>query len=396
MELVEGADELDARDRRAVLGGLAELGVQLAVARVRRASTRGPARGTSPRRRATDGPGRPRRRPATSTTSTPSASSDDERALADAPHLGVDRRVAERRRPADPRRELRVDDRVEPRRLGARQRARGRPARAPRRRRARAPRRRCAVPSVPSTRAGASPAATGPPDGTRPKEGLSPDSPHSAEGIRIEPPPSEPVASGTMPGGDRGGRAARGPARGVLEVPGVAREAEDRVGRARRPAVLGGVGLADDDAAGAAQPLRRGASRASRAPRRPRAASRGSSGSPRRPRGPSPRSARRRAGRGRRPRRASASTAAACSRLRSRVERDERVHLRRCAPRSPRGRASAISVAVTSPVAHAAGDLGDRRGRRSPRATLSARGARPRTASRELDAERDDRRSQGS
>jgi hypothetical protein len=43
------------------------------------------------------------------------------------------------------------------------------------------------------------PGGTGPPDGTRPKEGLSPDSPHNAEGMRIEPPPSEPVASGTMP-----------------------------------------------------------------------------------------------------------------------------------------------------------------------------------------------------
>ena len=38
-----------------------------------------------------------------------------------------------------------------------------------------------------------------PPDGTRPSDGFIPDSPQADDGIRSEPPPSEPVASGTMP-----------------------------------------------------------------------------------------------------------------------------------------------------------------------------------------------------
>ena len=37
------------------------------------------------------------------------------------------------------------------------------------------------------------------PSGIRPSDGLYPVSPHQEEGIRIEPPPSEPVASGTIP-----------------------------------------------------------------------------------------------------------------------------------------------------------------------------------------------------
>ena len=35
--------------------------------------------------------------------------------------------------------------------------------------------------------------------GTRPRWGFSPNSPQKADGIRIEPPPSEPSATGTMP-----------------------------------------------------------------------------------------------------------------------------------------------------------------------------------------------------
>ena len=38
-----------------------------------------------------------------------------------------------------------------------------------------------------------------PPSGTRPSEGFIPESPQAADGMRIEPPPSEPVASGTIP-----------------------------------------------------------------------------------------------------------------------------------------------------------------------------------------------------
>lgn len=43
------------------------------------------------------------------------------------------------------------------------------------------------------------PGAATPPLGTNPWVGLSPDSPQSADGMRIDPPPSDPVASGTMP-----------------------------------------------------------------------------------------------------------------------------------------------------------------------------------------------------
>src|SRR2546421_12882946 len=39
----------------------------------------------------------------------------------------------------------------------------------------------------------------GPPDATRPSDGFMPDRPHADDGMRMEPPPSEPVASGTMP-----------------------------------------------------------------------------------------------------------------------------------------------------------------------------------------------------
>src|SRR3954469_1458720 len=41
--------------------------------------------------------------------------------------------------------------------------------------------------------------AWSPPLGTRPSDGLNPDSPHIADGMRIDPPPSDPVASGTIP-----------------------------------------------------------------------------------------------------------------------------------------------------------------------------------------------------
>jgi len=38
-----------------------------------------------------------------------------------------------------------------------------------------------------------------PPAGTRPSEVLMPERPQHDEGIRMEPPPSDPVASGTIP-----------------------------------------------------------------------------------------------------------------------------------------------------------------------------------------------------
>src|SRR5260221_5262329 len=43
------------------------------------------------------------------------------------------------------------------------------------------------------------PGGFGPPDGTRPSDGFIPVSPQSADGMRIDPPPSDPVASGTIP-----------------------------------------------------------------------------------------------------------------------------------------------------------------------------------------------------
>ena len=50
--------------------------------------------------------------------------------------------------------------------------------------------------------------------GTRPRDGLSPNSPHAADaGMRIDPPPSLPCAIGTMPDGHRRRRAAARPAR---------------------------------------------------------------------------------------------------------------------------------------------------------------------------------------
>src|SRR5436190_4853585 len=43
------------------------------------------------------------------------------------------------------------------------------------------------------------PGALGSAVGTRPNEGFSPESPVADDGMRIEPPPSDPVAMGTIP-----------------------------------------------------------------------------------------------------------------------------------------------------------------------------------------------------
>src|SRR5262245_18551764 len=43
------------------------------------------------------------------------------------------------------------------------------------------------------------PGGWAPPPGTRPSDGLCPESPFTEHGIRIDPPPSDPVASGTRP-----------------------------------------------------------------------------------------------------------------------------------------------------------------------------------------------------
>ena len=80
------------------------------------------------------------------------------------------------------------------------------------------------------------------------------DRPQHDDGMRSDPPPSEPVASGTMPDGDGGGAAARGTARGVVEVPRVERGSEDGVVRVALPPELRGIGLAHHHAAGGHQP----------------------------------------------------------------------------------------------------------------------------------------------
>src|SRR5271154_301576 len=54
-------------------------------------------------------------------------------------------------------------------------------------------------PIVPLVDSNGHPGGCEPPVGTRPGEGLNPASPHNADGIRRDPPPSLPVASGTIP-----------------------------------------------------------------------------------------------------------------------------------------------------------------------------------------------------
>ena len=81
----------------------------------------------------------------------------------------------------------------------------------------------CSTPRPASARSG--------PSEIRPWLTLSPTSPQHDAGMRIEPPPSEAWAIGTMPGGDRGRRAAARSARRAVEVPRVAgRPARLRLG----------------------------------------------------------------------------------------------------------------------------------------------------------------------
>ena len=67
-------------------------------------------------------------------------------------------------------------------------------------------------------RPGSSGRRPGPTD-TRPRAGLSPTSPQHAAGIRIEPPPSLPCATGTIPAATAAADAAARPARGPTECP---------------------------------------------------------------------------------------------------------------------------------------------------------------------------------
>src|SRR3954447_1918597 len=66
---------------------------------------------------------------------------------------------------------------------------------------------------------------------TRPRDGLSPNKPHCAAGIRIEPPPSVACATGRMLAATAAAALARGTARRVFEVPRVmAGAVEPRLG----------------------------------------------------------------------------------------------------------------------------------------------------------------------
>ena len=97
------------------------------------------------------------------------------------------------------------------------------------------------------------PGGLGPPAGTRPRLGFMPDRPQQALGMRMEPPPSDPVASGTMPAASAAADPPDDPPGPLDVVERVQRGAEDGVGRVAHPAELGRVGLADDDAAGGPQ-----------------------------------------------------------------------------------------------------------------------------------------------
>ena len=88
---------------------------------------------------------------------------------------------------------------------------------------------------------------------SRPRLGLSPTSPQQAAGMRIEPPPSLPWATGTIPAATAAAEPPRGAARRARAVPRVARgPGVARLGGRQDPE-LGHVRDADDDEAGLAQ-----------------------------------------------------------------------------------------------------------------------------------------------
>ena len=70
------------------------------------------------------------------------------------------------------------------------------------------------------------PGGSGPPAGTRPCDVFMPDSPQHEDGIRIEPPPSEPVARGTMPAARAAADPPEEPPGVRVEVPRVHRDPE--------------------------------------------------------------------------------------------------------------------------------------------------------------------------
>ena len=203
-----------------------------------------------------------------------------------------------------PRAVTRGEPDPQPARVGARpRRGTAAPAgRRPPRRRAPRPRPRRAAPRC-RARCGSASACTRPGtrtprgtacSGTRPRDGLSPNSPHAADGMRIDPPPSFPCAIGTMPDATAAADPPLEPPAERHEVVRVAgRAVEQRLGGAVLPE-LGRVGHAEHDHARAHVPAPPPGCR--RSPRRrPRAASRAmwAAPSPCAPR-PSPRRARRR------------------------------------------------------------------------------------------------------
>ena len=96
------------------------------------------------------------------------------------------------------------------------------------------------------------------PSEIRPRCGFSPTSPQQAAGMRVEPPPSLAWAIGTMPGGDRRGRAAATSRRACARGPtGCASAPKRRGSVVGDDPELGQVRRADDDRAGLPQPRRR-------------------------------------------------------------------------------------------------------------------------------------------
>ena len=89
---------------------------------------------------------------------------------------------------------------------------------------------------------------------TSPGDGRSPTTPHSAAGMRSEPPVSEPVAQRQHVDRQRRRRAARRAAGIERRIEGVAGRAPHRVARVGAGAHVGHVGLGGDDRAGRAQP----------------------------------------------------------------------------------------------------------------------------------------------
>ena len=93
---------------------------------------------------------------------------------------------------------------------------------------------RVSTPSIPSEESPRSGAAE-----IRPRAGFRPTSPQQAAGIRIEPPPSLPCATGTIPDATAARSTARGTAGGSLQIPRIARRAEDPGLADRQDPVLG-------------------------------------------------------------------------------------------------------------------------------------------------------------